>query len=88
MRDEQLHAVLARCTPGSEKRQNTPSSKHAILGALLEVEMSKKCTPLRREAFKSGKAHRFPTIFGSRDEVKVHAVVARITFGSRDSVTV
>jgi hypothetical protein len=26
------------------------STKHTILGALLEVEMSKKCTPLWREA--------------------------------------
>ena len=34
MRDEKLHAVESKCT------------KHTRLGPLLEVEMSKKCTPL------------------------------------------
>ena len=76
MRDEKLHAVLARSTFLSQNVQSTPmsehfwklrcgksahrcgakhmskskSTKHTILGALLEVEMSKKCTPLWREA--------------------------------------
>ena len=44
MRDEKLHAVVARSTFRSQNVQNT------ILGPLLEVEMSKKCTPLWREA--------------------------------------
>ena len=44
MRDEKLHAVVARSTFRSQNIQNT------ILGPLLEVEMSKKCTPLWREA--------------------------------------
>ena len=44
-RDEKLHAVVARSTFGS---QNV--TKHTIVGPLLEVEMSKKCTPLWREA--------------------------------------
>ena len=46
---EKVHAVVARSTFGS---QNV--AKHVSVGALLEVEMWKKCTPLWREAhFKS-----------------------------------
>ena len=45
MKDEKLHAVVARSTFGSQK-----CTKHLGLGRLLEVEMSKKCTPLWREA--------------------------------------
>ena len=48
MRDEQLHAVVARSTCPSKNVQNTPSSDH--FWNLLEVEMSKECTPLWREA--------------------------------------
>ena len=57
-----------------------------ILGPLLEVEMSKKCTPLWREAHfqvKMYKTHQLRTTFGSWDVEKVHAVVARITFRSQ-----
>ena len=76
LRNEKLHAVVARSTFRSQNVQNTPGSdqfwklrcrksarrcgakhiskskctKHTILGPLLEVEMSKKCTPLWREA--------------------------------------
>ena len=44
MRDEKLHAVVARNTFPSQNVQNTRG------GPLWEVEMSKKCTPLWREA--------------------------------------
>ena len=76
MRDEKLHAVVARSTFRSQNVQNTSGSdhfwklrcrksarrcgakhiskskctKHLSFGPLLEVEMSKKCTPLWREA--------------------------------------
>ena len=76
MRDEKLHAVVARSTFPSQNVQNTRGSdhfwklrcrksarrcgakhiskskctKHTMVGPLLEVEMSKKCTPLWREA--------------------------------------
>ena len=76
MRDEKVHAVVARSTFPSQNVQNTPRSdhfwklrcrksarrcgakhiskskctKHTTFGPLLEVEMSKKCTPLWREA--------------------------------------
>ena len=63
MRDEKLHAVVARSTFPSQNVQSTPG-----LGPLLEVEMSKKCTPLWREAHfevKMYKAHHSRTTFGS-----------------------
>ena len=56
MRDEKVHAVVAR------------STKHTNVGPLLEVQMSKKCTPLWREAhfqLKMYKTHQVRTTFGS-----------------------
>ena len=49
--------------------------------------MSKKCTPLGREAHfqvKMYKTHHAQTTFGSWDVEKVHAVVARSTFPSQN----
>ena len=57
-----------------------------MFGPLLEVEMSKKCTPLWREAHfevKMYKAHHVRTTFGCWDVEKVHAVVERSTFRSQ-----
>ena len=114
MRDEKLHAVVARSTFRSQNVQNTSASdrfwklrcrksarrcgakhiskskctKHTIVGPLLEVEMSKKCTPLWREAHfevKMYKTHHCRTTFGSCDVEKVHAVVARSTFPSQNA---
>ena len=94
MRDEKLHAVVARSTFRRQNAQNTPASdhfwklrcrksarrcgvkhiskskcaKHTMLGPLLEVAMSKKCTPLWREAHfevKMCKTHHCRTTFGS-----------------------
>ena len=50
--------------------------------------MSKKCTPLWREAHLEVKMYKTPqprTTFGSCDVEKVHAVVARSTFGSQNA---
>ena len=48
---EKVHAVAARSTFPNQNLQNVQNtSKHLSVGQLLEVEMSKKCTPLRREA--------------------------------------
>ena len=61
--------------------------KHTIVGPLLEVEMSKKCTPLWREARFEVKMYKTPhvrTTFGGSDVEKVHAVVARSTFRSQN----
>ena len=58
-----------------------------MLGPLLEIEMSKKCTPLWREAHfqvKMYKAHQLRTTFGSCDIEKVYGVVARSTFPSQN----
>jgi len=55
--------------------------------AVLEVEMSKKCTPLWREAHlevKSVKNWGSRSTSGSWDVEKVHAVVARSTFRSQN----
>ena len=94
MRDEQVHAVVARSTFASQNVESTPASdhfwklrcrqsarrcgakhiskckctKHTRCGPLLAVEMSKKCTPLWREAHfevQMYKAHQVRTTFGS-----------------------
>ena len=88
MRDEKMHAVVARSTSPSQNVQNTPLSdhfwklrcrksarrcgakhiskpkctKHLSFGALLEVEMSKKCTPLWREAHFQAKMLKAPDV--------------------------
>ena len=70
--DEKLRAVAVR----------------TMLGPLLEVEMSKMCMPLWREAHfqvKMYKAHQGRSTFGSCDVEKVHAVVARNTFPSQNA---
>ena len=77
---EQAHAVVARST-------FRKCTKHTSVGPLLEVAMSKKCTPLWREAHfqvKMHKAHQCRTTFGSCDVERVHAVVARSTFPSQN----
>ena len=113
MRDEKLHALVARSTFPSQNVKSTRGSDHFWklrcrksarrcgakhiskskvlktdgLGPLLEVEMLKKCTPLWREAHfqvKMYKTHQVRTTFGGSDVEKVHAVVARSTFGSQN----
>ena len=72
-----------RC--GAKHISKSKCRKHLSFGALVEVEMSKKCTPLWHEAHfevKMYKAHQVRTTFGSRDVEKVHAVGARSTFRS------
>ena len=61
-------------------------TKDTRFGPLSEVEMSKECTPLWRKArleVKSVKDCRSRGTLGSYDVEKVHAVVARSTFGSQ-----
>ena len=69
------HISLSKCT------------KHTRSGPLLAVEMSKKCTPLWREAHFQVKMYKTPHVratFGGSDVEKVHAVVARSTFRSQN----
>ena len=94
MRDEKLHAVVARSTFASQNVQSTwvsehfwklrcrksarrcgakhisksKCTKHTILGPLLAVAMSEKCTPLWLEAHlevKMYKTHQVRSTFGS-----------------------
>ena len=72
-----------RC--GAKHISKSKCTKHFSFGPLLEVEMSKKCTPLWCEAHfevKMYKTLQLRTTFGSWDVEKVHAVVARSTFAS------
>ena len=73
-----------RC--GAKHISKSKCTKRLRSGPLLEVEMSKKCTPLWREAHFQVKMYKTPqirTTFGSCDVEKVHAVVARSTFPSQ-----
>ena len=74
-----------RC--GAKHISKSKCTKHTRFGPLLEVAMSKKCTPLWREAHfevKMYKTHHARTTFGGSDVEKVHAVVARSTFPSQN----
>ena len=86
-----------RC--GAKHIFKSKCTKHTSSGPLLAVEMSKKCTPLWREAHFEVKMYKTPqcrttfgswktlgvrTTFGSWHVGKVHAVVARSTFWSQN----
>ena len=74
-----------RC--GAKHISKSTCAKHFSFGPLLEVEMSKKCTPLWREAHfevNMCKTLQLRSIFRSCDVEKVHAVVARSTFRSQN----
>ena len=74
-----------RC--GAKHISKSKCTKHTSSGPLLEVEMSKKCTPLWREAHfqvKLYKTYQLRTTFGSWDVEKVHAAAARSTFPSHN----
>ena len=63
MRDEKLHAVCS-----AKHISKSKCTKHLSSGPLLEVEMSKKCTPLWREAHLQVNIHKTPHVrstFGS-----------------------
>ena len=108
MRDEKVHAVVARSTFPSQNIQNTPGpdhfwklrcrksahrcgakhiskskcTKHTRSGPLLEVEMSKKCTPLWREAHFEVKMYKtlgVRTIFGGSDVASLHYTTGHYT---------
>ena len=74
-----------RC--GAKHISKSKCTKHYMFAPLLEVHMSKKCTPLWREAHfevKMYKTLHVRATFGSSYVEKVHAVVARSTFGSQN----
>ena len=77
--------IARRCA--AKHISKSECTKHTVFGPLLEVEMSKKCTRLWREAHfqvKMYKTHHVRSIFGGSDVEKVHAVVARSTFRSQN----
>ena len=74
-----------RC--GAKHISKSKCTKHQGFGPLLAVEMSKKCTPLWREAHFEVKMYKAPHVratFGGSDVEKVHAVLARSTFRSEN----
>ena len=74
-----------RC--GVKHISKSKCTKHTRFGPLLEVQMSKKCTPLWREEHLQVKMYKTPHVratFGGSDVEKVHAVVARRTFRSQN----
>ena len=74
-----------RC--GAKHICKSKCAKHTRCGPLLAVEMSKKCTPLWREAHLQVKMYKTPHVrvtFEGSDVEKVHAVVARSTFRSQN----
>ena len=77
-----MHAAVAKRKFGSENVKKTD-----VLGALFEVRMSKKYTPLWRKAHLEVKMYKTPhggSTFGSSDVEKLHAAVAKRTFGSEN----
>ena len=76
--------IARRC--GAKHISKSKCTKHLSFGALLEVEMSKKCTPLWHEAHVEVKMYKAPqcrTSLGSWDVEKVDAAVAQSTFRSQ-----
>ena len=74
-----------RC--GAKHISKSKCTKHQGFGPHLAVEMSKKCTPLWREAHFQVKMYKTPHVratFGGSDVDKVHAVVARSKFPSQN----
>ena len=85
VRSQLARTIARRC--GAKHTSKAKCTKHTTFGPLLEVEMSKKCMPLWRDAHfqvKMYKTHQLRTTFGSWDIEKVHAVVARSTFRSEN----
>ena len=75
------------CRCGRKHISKSKCTKHTMFAPLLEVEMSKKCTPFWREVHFEVKMLKTPgvrTTFGCSDVEKVHAVVARSTFRSQN----
>ena len=81
MRDEKLHAVVARGTCASQNVQNTRGADH--FWQLRCRKSARRCGAKQISKSKCTK-HQVRTTFGSWDVEKVHAVVARSTFPSQN----
>ena len=82
MRDEKLHAVVARSTFRSQNAQSTPLSDH--FWKLRCRKSARRCGAKHISKSKMYKTPQRRTTFGSCDVEKVHAVVARSTFPSEN----
>ena len=78
MRDEQLHAVVARSTFPSQNVQSTPCSDH-----FWKLRCGKSAPRCGAKHISKSKCTKH-TILGSCDVEKVHLVVARSTFPSQN----
>jgi len=80
MKDQKLHAVVAKSTFPSQNDK----SQHLSVGALLEITLLKKCCaqPWHEARFqvKMTKAPQRWSTFGNCESEKVYADVARSTF--------
>ena len=82
-----LRCRKSACRCGAKHISKSKCTKHHMFAPLLEVQMSKKCTPLWREAHFQVKMYKTPHVratFGGSDVEKVHAVVARSTLRSQN----
>ena len=76
---EKVHAVVARSTFPSQNVQSTPCSVHFWR---LRCRLSKKCTPLWREAHfqvKMYKTHHVRTTFGGSDVASLNSITLHYT---------
>ena len=83
----QLRCRKSALRGGAKYISKSKCTKHTSSGPLLAVEMSKKCTPLWREAHFQVKMYKTPHVratFGGSDVEKVYAVVARSTLRSQN----
>ena len=81
MRDEKLHAVVARSTLPSQNVQNTPTSEH--FWKLTCRKIARRCGA--KHILKSNcTKHHSRNTFGSRDVEKVRVVAARNTCPSQN----
>ena len=77
--------IARRC--GEKHIRKSKCTKHDVFGALLYVQMSKKCTTLWRKAHfqvKMYKTRQVRSTFCSSPVAKLHAAVAKSTFESQN----
>ena len=82
MRDEKLHAVVARSTFASQNVQNTPASDH--FWKLRCRKSARRCGAKHISKSKCTKHTTFGPLLEVAISKKVHAVVARSTFPSQN----
>ena len=82
MRDEKLHAVVARSTFPSQNAQNTPGPDH--FWKLRCRKSARRCGAKHISKSKCTKHQGFGPLLEVADVEKVHAVVARSTFPSQN----